>query len=129
MIPTTRFDPVAASLLSYIPLPNGEPDAAGTTTSSRRIRARISTTRTCSRSTRILPVISGSPVPTPHNGRHEIRAKNGREELAAPGGNHYRWNDQFDRGPELDVRGDAGLEPESRVDDAQADRPAVWRRL
>ena len=29
VIPTTRFDPVAASLLSYIPLPNGNPDAAG----------------------------------------------------------------------------------------------------
>ena len=94
VIPTTRFDPVAASLLSYIPLPNGNPDAAGNNyfvSPNSREDLYDSNLLKIDQNFAGNQRLSGTYA---HNGRHEIRAKNGREELAAPGGNHYRWNDQ-----------------------------------
>ena len=94
IIPDARINPVAKSLLGYIPTPNGNPDAADNnyfvSPNSRRDLYDSNLLRldhNLGGNTRL----SGRYA---HNGRHEIRAQNGREEIAAPGGNHYRWNDQ-----------------------------------
>ena len=92
VIPTSRFDPVSAALLPYIPLPNGAPDTAGNNyfiSPNSRKDLYDSNLLKIDQNFAGNQRLSGTYA---HNGRHEIRARNGREELAAPGGNHYRWS-------------------------------------
>ena len=93
LIPDNRIDPVSRALLTYMPLPNGQRNAAGNNFFPNDNRADIYD----SNALKIDHNIGNSRFSAryAHNGRHEIRAKNGREEVAAGGGNHFRWNDQI----------------------------------
>ena len=99
VIPSSRINPVAAALMKYMVQPNVAPDAAGNNFSvspnSRGDKYDSFLTRLDQSlgNTRIAARIA-------HNGRHELRAKSGREVIAAPGGSglggdHWRWNDQI----------------------------------
>jgi hypothetical protein len=99
VIPPSRINPVAAALLKYVPTANRAADSSGNNFSvspnSRgdeydshmaRLDQNFGNTRIAAR--------------IAHNGRHELRAKSGREPIAAPGGSglggdHWRWNDQI----------------------------------
>ena len=95
LIPQTRIDPVARTLLQYMVLPNSDPDASGNNFFPRG-NSRFDTYT--SGITRIDHNFSDNHrffFRYGHNGRRETRAKGGREELALTAGYHHRWNNVF----------------------------------
>jgi hypothetical protein len=98
IIPSNRINPVSAALLQYIPRANVAPDSSGNNFSvSPNSRGDVYD----SFLTRFDHNLGNTRIALriAHNGRHELRAKSGREPIAAPGGSglggdHWRWNDQ-----------------------------------
>jgi Carboxypeptidase regulatory-like domain/TonB-dependent Receptor Plug Domain/TonB dependent receptor len=124
VIPSSQFNPVAAALLKYIPLPNGAPDTAGNNYFLSGNSRRDLYDSNLLRLDHNLKGNTRLSARYAHNGRHEIRAKNGRDEVAAPGGNHFRWNDQISGdlsstfGPTLVSSLKAGWTMHKRIDEA-----------
>ena len=56
-----------------------------------------------------------------HNGRHEDRANNGRQDIAVTNdGHHYRWNDNLNGDLTWSIGPVDGVEPEGWLDAARA---------
>ncbi|HET7697446.1 MAG TPA: carboxypeptidase regulatory-like domain-containing protein [Vicinamibacterales bacterium] len=92
VIPSSRIDPVARTLMSYMVQPNTTPDASSNNFFARENSRFDTYTSGIIRIDHNFSARHRLFGRYGHNGRRETRAKSGRAEEALTAGYHHRWN-------------------------------------